>query len=238
MRQWDEEILTQWDGCWSKGNFPLFMDTWHSSMGASKLTAFRTKDEWLTVIQIFAYYTGLVDFATLVYAYGNKVKKPGTQTPMNNIHLVQGDDGQIDIFDFKIYLNYKEIHYKFSKQDYLENGINVSHSISGDDEYDKVIFINRMLSAIIPYEELFVPDYFVLGVIGRPTSLPVFLQINNWLNPDNKLIKRPSESTCLQSLAHALADGSKNLYQCLSEVHNTDWRLRDRIFQVGSLNEP
>jgi hypothetical protein len=249
---WSQEsILKQWDDATRKGEFPHFASDSHWAFGKARLSAFRSDDEWLTIFELLTYYNGLADFEIIVYAFGNKLRNPGVQafsdsskysveltkknisaygvkTPIGQSwrageQSADAEEWCPDPLDFEVTLGEIQKRFRLTPNDYREAGINLSSSLSGDRCLDQIIRVLRIVGYLIPGEQLFHPEAVLLTYLGRPRTLPLFIQLYEWCHPGINDIHMPSDSVCLQSLAQALWYNDVRLYECSKEQMNTHW---------------
>jgi hypothetical protein len=234
---WHNDIVKILDKCLDLGNFPLFLSDWHSIFGRARLMAFRSEEEWLIVIQELSYDNGLGDFFIKIYAFGNKLERQCSQTTAQSWFSIPktGQDWCPDPLNFKINFRSEQKIFTFSNNDYYHQGIDLAEQISGDECYDKYIYILRMLSSELSPNTLFISQEVVLKIVKRPQDLPLFIQLDEWCHPDQKRIAKPSQSSCLKMLAKALAENNRDSYECPSELINSTWKHRSKFY--GSLKK-
>lgn len=80
------QILRVWDKSILRGIFPHLGSDSHWTFGKIKLSAFRSPEEWLVIMETFTYYNGVGDFAKLVYASGNKLMSSGMEGYADLVH--------------------------------------------------------------------------------------------------------------------------------------------------------
>jgi hypothetical protein len=133
------------------------------------------------------------------------------------------DDWCPDPLDFEVMLQGTRQRFTLTLDDYVEAGIDLNEALSGDMCLDRIIHVLRVLSSRLPATQLFFPERLLLEYVGRPTTLPLFLQLYEWCHPGDQRIAKPSDSLCLRSLAKALAHNQPDLYECSKETINTHW---------------
>jgi hypothetical protein len=241
FEKWYDEILYQWDTCYVRGNFPQFAshETW--IFARTRLSTYRSHEEWLTIFELLTYYNGLVDVDIIVFAFGNKLSLPGLQFVKSNQHkddfinslknsglrvpynATNDEEWCPDPLNFDILLNQTYRHFSPTTEDYLRAGIDLTSPISGDKCLDDIVRVIRLLSYQLPDNEIFYSDTTLLNYVGRPTDLPLFLRLSEWCHPGLGDTTKPSESPCLRNLARALSDNQPDLYHCPKQLVNTHW---------------
>lgn len=226
---WETEILKQWDN--PKFLFPAIPPA-DCGYARARLTAYRSPEEWLTVIEIIGFYSEAVLCLNDVEAFGNKLRRSKrwfdelVLSPPKEVrsypHFEEDEQGTILInpLDFVVEVRGKKRHFALTPQDYARLGINLQERTAG--EIDALIKVLRLLTYIIP-EDLFFSDAELLERLGRPRDLRRFLQLYDWYHPDWRRKEKPSDSPCLRSLARALASNDPDVYECPENLHNTHW---------------
>lgn len=128
-----------------------------------------------------------------------------------------------DLYNLKIKLHGKNLSFKLAPTDYANANIDVKEKISGDPALDKLIIIARILPHLISREELFLSIPQLLEMVKRPMTLPLFIQLDDWVHPDGKEFSLPSNSPSLRSLAKAIAYNQTSLYEYPKDLGNTNW---------------
>lgn len=246
---WETQILKQLDKSFREGSFPHLSTDEHGAYARSRLTAFRSSEEWLIVIEILAYVDEAGMFMDMVYAYGNKVKSPGFQVkprpshnwllrkasrprlslpvevfvPSPGEHFTEENEWLPDLFNFEIVLHGQVRRFTPTRDLYHQVGIDLDQPLSQNVNLDRYIQILRLLSYLIP-EELFLPDDLLLRSLDRPITLSKLLQVyDEWHCPDPMAKELPSSTLCFQSLARAIAHNRPDLYECPPHLVNTHW---------------
>lgn len=246
------KILKQWDKAVKYGEFPHMGSDYHWIYGKSRLVTFRLEREWLTIFEMIVLYPGLDDYIILVYAFGNKIKKPGLlnwdmysnripgektiyksaglKNPAirNNLYRQVGESVTIpeewdpNPLDFHISVNGVFKEFKFSKNEYKEIGIDINYELTGNLILDHRTYCMRMLCEKLSPEEIFLPKEFYLVIFEKDLNKDLFLQLFDWSHP-GLTYNLPSESECLRLLAQALAENDRDIYHCRQTILNTHW---------------
>ena len=223
-RDLQTRVLRQWDRCDNDGILPFLTTDENSAYGCGRLSAFRSSGEWLTTFEILSYVVGVCEYVCIVYSYGNRVKKHLEWLDFlhpSPKHAI-GDRGWLpNPRDFEVRLHKEHLALRPTCEQYAEAGIDLNTPISGDLSTDRHIQILRVLPTVLSPSALFLPSRCLLAELGRPTTLPVFLQVYGWHHPEFR--RKPSENPCLRSLAHALAEDQPSLYKCPTHLINTHW---------------
>jgi hypothetical protein len=219
---WSTTILDQLDVYAKEYNFPM-LDNAYLNHADVRLTAFRSSSEWAILFEEIA-FSEWHGFINDVSAYGNKIKKPGTQGPTIIISELPGnpiwdDDGNflLNRYSFEVMIQGKARSFRVSPEDYQRAGIDVNSKMSAPAQ------LLRLLAFSIP-NDFFMTDRMLLSKCGRTnSSLKKFIQLEDWYHPDIANDELPSENVCFQNLAHSIAKNNKDIYVCPHELLNTHW---------------
>ncbi|MDQ6880357.1 MAG: hypothetical protein M3082_22165 [Candidatus Dormibacteraeota bacterium] len=221
------EVLEQLDRCDRDLNFPGLANV-NYPMAATRLTAFRSSEEWLLAFEVVAFGVKEGAFVDIIYAYGNRVSKPGWQAQVPVLEPTPGSpiwdrNGNflLDLSAFEVSIRGKKRTFGATSRDRSRAGI------APGAEMPPALQLIRFLAFLIP-SELLLSDEEILDTSGRQaTSLTRFIQLESWGHPDSSNGQSPSSSTCLRALAEALASNNVGHYECPKTEHNTTWRHWD-----------
>jgi hypothetical protein len=219
-----DEVLQILDEGAKTYDFPV-LDNDYFYFGKEKLILFRSSNEWLIVFQELSYSIKAGSFVTKVTAFGNKLNENGTllikETISEEFNTEMFDaDGNFTLnpLHFKVVINGVDREFIPIRNDYQKIGIDIE-----DDQMPNEAKIIRYLSYIIP-NDLFFSNDELLEICGRKDSnIRVFMELEDWSHPDLINDELPSENLCFQSIAKALEENDKNLYNCPKEEYNTHW---------------
>jgi hypothetical protein len=201
---------------------PMFTDE-NFAYGKARLTVFRSEAEWIIAFEYLVYIGEADVFENIVECYGNKIKKPYYINNELFQLITYDDDESADSLNFEIIINSNKRHFRFSSEDYRRNGIDLKKPISGNALFDTRLQILRMLVNYLPPEDIFFSTSNLLNLVGRPSTLPVFLQLYEWHHPDGQYTKNEFLTPCLQSLIKAIAKNDARFYECDTKLINTHW---------------
>jgi hypothetical protein len=226
---WEAQILRQWKKAMAIGSFPYLTTDEHQAFAKARLMAFRSNREWLVVFEILAYVGEADAFIDTVYIYGNK-----TRQRMEWIEFLCPPPGDPDVwlpdpFDFEIMLHGRLRHFTPTQTDYAQAGIDLNDPISGDLMLDRRVQVLRLLTFLLPPQELFLPEPQLREVLGRPEIPTIFLQLHEWHHPGPG--EKIDDSPCLRSLARAIAYNRPDLYECPQNLVNTHWSQWPNYFR-------
>lgn len=231
-------ILSVWDTSQTLGEFPHLGTDSHWAFGRIRCCSFRSPAEWLIIMEMIVYYNGLGDFANIIYAYGNKLVKNGIQdsarfipTSTNNYKLSEiglhvpytKKDWCPNPLDFEVKVNGINTSFSFKARDYTQAGIDLEMPISGERCLDHIICVLRYLVDHLSLNQLFYPTNTLLDYVGRPANIMPFMFLTEWNHPGKGTITKPSDSSCLERLAEALAYNDPSLYYCDPSLVDTHW---------------
>jgi hypothetical protein len=214
-------ILEQMDNYAKSFDFPT-LNNWHWRMGKARLTSFLGADEWLVVFEVVGFDVKSYAFENVIYAYGNKIDKPGFQTGIDVLEQppdkpFEDDEGNtlINLSNFSVIIKGEERHFSPTAEDYVHAGI-LPHL-----EMEPAAKVLRWLCFLLP-DEFLLTDAEILHLLQRP-ELDRFLQLNEWAHPDVAAEELPSQNPCMRSLAKAIAQREPALYECPEDKMNTHW---------------
>jgi hypothetical protein len=225
---WKSEILSQLDKAALEYQFPIFNNVNYPAAGM-RLTAFRDDAEWLIVFEKVAYSDAEGTFLNMIYAYGNKLAKPGfqAQSVRRVVKEVPSDpiwDDEmnflLDMSNFSLLINGSIRQFSPSEDIYNKAKINLN------DDSDSALKVLRLIMYFIP-DEVFSNDDELLAACNR-ANIPKFIQLNEWHHPDVLKGELPSHSVCFQTLAQAIAENKIELFSCPEEI-NTHWSCWEYI---------
>jgi hypothetical protein len=217
----EERILANIERKYKSGMFapPMFTDE-NFAYGKGRLTAFRSDTEWILLFEYLVYIGEADIYENAIYCYGNKIKK---HLYNKKLFELTTDDEDINPLDFEIIINSNTKRLRFSVEDYIKNGIDISKTISGYASFDNRLQILRILVDFLPPEDIFLSIPDLLKITGRPLTLPVFLQLYEWQHPDPRHNEVNFLSPCLRSLIKAIANNNPIEYECAPNLINTHW---------------
>lgn len=232
-----QQILAVLDSCCDNFTFPM-LDNGYVYLAATRLSLYRTTEEWAMVIEVFGYNprawlpdTAIYAFASTIHnrdiprSYGpREISNLLTHNPNNDFHPVypieQGD--WQDDHDYLVAPGATEILIRGQRQ-----------SIPAPEEYSMLGIVLEDPPRVQSFELCrflaHVHRDLVLATdeerrFSILPTMPQILQLDEWHHPnvvDNT--ERPSRSQTFQQLAQVLATGDKRFYQP-SQLPNTHWR--------------
>ncbi len=232
---WEVQILKQWEDSAKRGLFPYLSTDEHGVFAGARLTTFRSNNEWLIVFELPAYIGEADTFVDRIYTYGNKVKHRVQWIEFLCPSPSEGIDSEgwlPNLFDFEVLLHSKVRRFTPTQENYAQAGIDLNEPISSSSSANRQAQVLRLLTSLFPHE-VFMSAPKLLGVIDRPKTLPLFLQMYEWYHPDLRSGERPGDSPCLRSLAHALAHNHPDLYRCSQNLFNTHWSHWPNYLKLG-----
>lgn len=200
---------------------PLFTDE-NFAFGRVRLTSFRSDAEWMMVFEYLVYIAEADVYSNIVECYGNKIKRHHYSSELFQL-ISYNDDEDVNPLEFDIVIHSTKRHFHYSYEEYLKNGIDLKKAISNDRIFDNRMRVLRMLVYSLPLRDIFLSTSDLLKLTGRPSTLPVFLQLYEWHHPDPRVVKDKFLTPCLQSLVKALADDNPESYECEQGSINTHW---------------
>ncbi len=229
-----DDVLRQWDQAWQLGCFPHMGTTTFWGFVKARLSVFRSSDEWITIFELLVYKPGGGNVDIVGYAFGNKIRLKHApfleflKLPPLRIPQCEDSDAEDDWwcrnpFELTYLVDGSVRTLSVSPAKYTEAGIDLYAPISGDDVYDRVLRSLRMLAYHYPPDAFFYSTDDLLVAAGRPSDIPLFLQLYHWCNPGVGGIHKPSDSPCLRNLAKAIANYQPDQYYCDESLINTHW---------------
>ena len=214
-----------------KYEFPPFMfNDENEAYGKGRLTVFRSEAEWLMVFEFLVYIGELDRYENAIHCYGNRTK--GYLWYKEPFILVTNND-EVDPLDFEIRVGENVRRFQSSPAGYLKAGIDLDKPISGDRPFDDRLRILRLLVTLLPNEEIFLSAAALLTMVGRPSTLPVFLRLDEWSHPDPGNPETKFLTPCLRSLIRAIADNNPDEYECPADSINSHWSSWPPWLQFG-----
>lgn len=201
---------------------PMFTDE-NFAYGRARLTVFRSDAEWIIAFEYLVYIGEADIFENIIECYGNKIKK---HYYINNelFQLITYDENEsADPLSFEINIHSDKRRFRFNPEDYLKHGIDLKKPISDDALFDKRLQILRMLVDFLPPEYIFLSTPDLLKLVGRPSTLPIFLQLYEWQHPDPRRSEDKFLTPCIRNLIKAIANNDPKEYECASDLINTHW---------------
>lgn len=232
-----QQILAVLDTCCNNFRFPM-LDNGYVYLAATRLSLYRTEDEWAMVIETFGYSprswlpdTCIYTFASTICdrdipkGYGPKeISNLLALNPYNDMRFVypiESGDWQDDM-DFVAAEKPTELVVRGHRQpipsfeEYAIRRITLQHS-----PRVQILELCRFLADDVRDLVLATADERRMSIMP---SMVQILQLEEWHHPnvvDSN--ERPSGSETFQQLAQVLATGDKELYRP-SQRPNTHWR--------------
>jgi hypothetical protein len=207
------QLLEQLDEAAELFAFPGLPNSYFDLAG-TRLTVFRSDDEWLAVFQTVGWANREARFEDLVTAYGNSLSKVGLQKavevvtgPDGEAPVSQDDDFVLDIHDLKVEVRGKAHELSPTDADLSAAEVDV-------DSMSEPARVIRLLAHQLG-DELFLSDDELLELTGRADAgLKPFIHADGWRQPDLVDDEVPSGLDCLRSLAEAIESGDADRYDC------------------------
>jgi hypothetical protein len=236
MKDTAKDILSILDGCADRVTFPM-LDNGYVYLAASRLSLFRSAEDWAMTIEIFGVSprAGVPD--THIYTFGSSLDHRNApenfvnrdayenylrNNPNNESRFVfpvdEGDwiDGETVSKKASIIAVRRQTLPLPSRDEYQVHGIDLE-----SDTEIHVFELCRYLAAIERRELLATPEELRTNV---PAESNMILQLDEWNHPDvADDSNRPSGSETFQQLADVLVTGNINRYQP-TLAPNTHWR--------------
>jgi hypothetical protein len=235
MKVTAQEILSVLDACCAKFTFPM-LDNGYVYLAATRLTAFRSLDDWAMTIEVFGFSprAGLPD--THIYTFGGNLRNRKktedyvnrqayenylTNNPHNESRFIFPiDDG--DWLDGESVVNgTSNLILRGETLLIPAAGEFNKHGIELEDEAEiRVYELCRLLASVRRKQVLATPEELRGNV---DPSLEQVLQLDEWNHPnvvDDEC--RPNGSETFQQLAQVLGTGDVNGYRP-SKSPNTHW---------------
>lgn len=236
MKDTAHDILAVLDGCCGDFTFPM-LDNGYVYLAATRLTVFRSPDDWAMTIEVFGFSprAGLPD--THIYTFaGNlcnrqKLEDYVTREAYEN-YLTNNPHNEsrfIHPLDEGDWLDGESVSNNASHVVLRGNGLPlpksvafVEHGIEVEDESEIRIYeLCRLLAAIRRGDVLATPEELRVNVAP---NLEQVLQLDEWNHPnvvDEEC--RPSGSETFRQLAEVIVSGDVRKYQP-TLLPNTHWR--------------
>jgi len=230
-----QNILEVLDGCAESFDFPM-LDNGYVYLAATRLSLYRTNDEWAMVIEVFGYSprAGIPD--TAIYTFASTVCNrdiPEHNSPMwVSTHIANHPND-----DVRAVFPIEEGNWRGGNE-LIAVGATVvtvrgcqypippiekyaEHDIALEEPPCVHVFeFCRLLADVARDQVLATPEERRLSV---SPSLPQILQLEEWCHPDLANGEIPSGSESFRQLAQVLATGRTDLYRP-AQVPNTHWR--------------
>jgi hypothetical protein len=226
-----EEILAQLDLAADKKhyNYPLLQFCGYIWTGRSKLKVFLSDTQWLIVFENLNWDEGAWRFKKDIYAIGSD-KIDGFHSEAEIIEAcpsvpfwnddTMSNDILLDYLDFEVMIKGERKHFTFTEQDYANLGIDFAEKRT-----IKQAKILRILAFTFP-EMLFDSDTELLAKVrNNESGYQLFLELDEWEQPEDMFVMPSEGSTSYQSIAEAIAQRDASLYHCPKELCNSHWTI-------------
>jgi hypothetical protein len=230
-----QNILEVLDGCAESFDFPM-LDNGYVYLAATRLSLYRTNDEWAMVIEVFGYSprAGIPD--TAIYTFASTVCNrdiPEHNSPMwVSTHIANHpNDAVRAVFPIEegnwrggnelISVGATAVTVRGCQYPIPPVEKYAEHDIALEEPPCVHVFeFCRFLADVARDQVLATPEERRLSV---SPSLPQILQLEEWCHPDLANGEVPSGSESFRQLAQVLATGRTDLYRP-AQVPNTHWR--------------
>jgi hypothetical protein len=219
------QVLADLDKHASEFNFPV-LDNAYVEFAATRLSAFRTKADWLIVFEVLGFSTREVEFVDNVYAYGSCLSREGFVG--EEIPFVSSQDAPlfdpetresvIDWRQWAIEFNGRKRTFAPSCEEYRRAGIKITTE-PGPGSLKEIELFRYLVYNL--GEELFLSTEGLLKIFPDCGNMPLFLQSAQWQHPNIAREERPSQNVSIRSLVEALSYGDASLF--LEGRPNTHW---------------
>jgi hypothetical protein len=212
------DILNQLDEYFEL-DFPSFLNANYPS-AAMRLTVFRDPTEWLITFEELVYGTKEHSFLNIISAFGNKIPEPGYQgvirlfTETNSPVWHENQNSIGDKWHFEFIVKGVRRSFSVTPEDYRQA------KLDPENDSQPELRLLRLLVSLIP-DELFLSDEKLLKACNR-ANIPKFIELREWRHPDVYEGELPSHTVCFRSLARAIAENDKTLYNCPEPI-NSAW---------------
>jgi hypothetical protein len=225
-----EEILAQLDLAAKNDAFPILQFCGYTWTGRSKLKVFLSDTQWLIVFEnlnwderewLFKNSIHSIGSDNIGSLYGNhdRIIEACPDISFWNDDTMS-DDILLDYLDFEVMVKGERKHFKFTEQDYTNLGIDLAETRTY-----KQAKILRVLAFTFP-EMLFDSDTELLKKVrNNESGYELFLELDEWEQPEDMLVMPSKGSTSYQSIAEAISKRDASLYYCPKELCNTHWTI-------------
>lgn len=213
-------------------NFPI-LDNAYVDFAAARLTAFRSRMDWLVIFEILGYSIKELAFVNDLYAYGSCPERAGYITEDAILTSTEGEplfDPETNEFladwsNWSVSVAGRTLRFAPTLAEYSAAGISIDAppgrgSLS---EAELLRFLVHELGA----EALFRTDEQLLSHFVRCSALQKLIQTQTWQHPDVAGGEKPSENTSMQSLIRCLVESNPASFDVGKP--NTHWQRWTRV---------
>ena len=230
-------IVDTLDACCDAFTFPM-LDNGYVYLAASRLSLYRSQDDWAMVIEVFGFSprSGVPD--TQIYTFGSRVLRAKSEDQYVSrqayINHLESNPHNESAFVFPIEeggwqdaedneLMSAEPHAVVIRGEHVAPPMRAEYSGHHIDLQDssgiRVFEFCRLLASCKRESVLATPEERGIFV---PAGLTQILQVEAWRHPDLLSDERPSSSEAFEMFARVLSDGNASQYRPV-EAPNTHW---------------